>query len=90
MAAATHDVERRLRDSSRHIYGNLQRIERVMVALKEERARGDLRQVLRGEVQIVVAVGEGPGLREDRIDLRLPTRMPSPHFLPLFLRQQIE
>src|SRR6516165_10210068 len=73
VACVREDPELRLRYGFRHFHRELDRIERIAVALHDERASPDRREIRRREVHVVVARGKRSRAFEDRANLRIPT-----------------
>src|SRR3974377_686402 len=72
VACVREDPELRLRYGLRHFHGELDAIERIAVALHDERASPDRREIRRREVHVVVARGKRSRAFEDRANLRIP------------------
>src|SRR5579864_1545741 len=78
-----------LRDGFRHLDRDFYRIERIMVALDNERTGFDGREVGRSEVQVVVAIGEAPRTGEYGPDLLIASGMATTKDLPVSLGQAV-
>ena len=78
-----------MRNGLCHFDRDFNRVQRIAIALHDQRPGLNSRKVRRSEIHIVIAVGESSGACQDGIDLGVPTRMTSPKDFPLRFGQTV-
>jgi len=89
VAAARHDPQARLRNRLGHFHRQLDRIQGIAIALNNQGAGADRREMRWSKGHVVVAIGKRFGAGENRVDLSVSARMAPPQDLPLLFGKAV-